>query len=141
MGRVPKSRAGTVSTLRLTESLHRALHPPSSAMPVSQRVARRLLPQKPLPCGYQSLSPLFTLPPAEQSPLELAACLSQWSEQSLPHYPHPFCWRDPLQDTTRVTASSIPEPSSPTPSPTGPTRDPRPARGPSPSAAVSTLNI
>lgn len=42
-------------------------------MPVSQRAARRLLPQRPLPCGHQSLSPLFTLPPAEQSLLELAA--------------------------------------------------------------------
>lgn len=109
-------------------------------MPVSQRAARRLLPQRPLPCGHQSLSPLFTLPPAEQSLLELAASPGGLNSPC-PTLHTLSAEEPPLRGTIRVTASSIPEPSSRTPSRTGPTRDPRPARGPPPSAAVSTLNI
>lgn len=36
--------------------------------------------------------PSFQAPSCRAEPFR-TCCLSQWSEQSLPHYPHPSCWR------------------------------------------------
>lgn len=82
--------------------------PPFPTRPCEPEASRKLIPQKSLPCGYQSLSPPFT-PHHHHQALPFRTCsLSQWSEQSPPRPPHPFCWRGLPQSTARTTTTPFP---------------------------------